>query len=46
MGSIAQTVATLVLLAVLAALATWSHARAKAAISLEDGMALFYLRRA
>ena len=39
-------IATLVLLAILATLATWSHARAKAAVSLQDGMALFYSRRA
>ena len=43
---IPQTIATLVILAVLAALATWSHARAKAAVSLQDDMALFYTRRA
>lgn len=39
-------IAILILLATLAALATWSHARAKAAVSLQDGMALFYSRTA
>lgn len=39
-------VATLVLLTILATLSIWSHARAKAAVALQDGMALFYSRRA
>jgi hypothetical protein len=41
-----HNIAMLILLAALAALATWSHARAKAAVSLQDDMALFYSRRA
>ena len=41
-----QNIAFLILIAVLAALATWSHARAKAAVSLQDDMVLFYSRRA